>query len=1286
MKKIIKIASIIALFATTTFGALAGSLAWFTNAVVFGDPNVEGSAVGAYFAYGDGSAEKPYGIRETRHLYNLAWLQYMGFFYDRAGFTAENPPHFELAGNLTYNSSSAIKAIPPIGTSTNPFQGVFDGQGYTMSGYTFTNDIDKFGYYPKRVTSFTPMTDIGVFGVIDGEDTVVKNLGLSQNTVSSSSSSTNVVIGAAVGVADAKMENIAVDTPTISIGNGTSTGTLSDFGLVGRCNETYKKRVQKANGSVYNMNVDYETFVVEDSGEGTPGWGGSIDMASMHARLSDIMNNYIDTYSTDLPNSTTEYYDEDGSVVSSTTNSYLSYSFDSGEGQLRAYNKDKQGDGYNERIGAFQLGAWNQDTSTAASAQNGPNDWLISLSGGHWATRKVYYSHSGRPISDGNGNYLVRTSDTDIVNQNNPSKPTLWNLPSVGGSAGTISTTYNGSTLYLYVNNSGALKLGATQNTWTLTDVGNGKTVFKNNNNYCLFYYGGWKAIQNPSFIKDISKNTYMKPDLESGKHHEVTAANSYSFDTLWGTSGDGKYYEGLNGSEYKLNYYRGGLFSSEQGVQTNSGGTGDYVYDPTTKKFYMSGRSKYIYFSSNKYWSTSTSSSASTFDIIDASTSLSNCVVGEATDENGPDSRNGTSGMCYHDQNVTYFPLNAANADGKDDDKVTSIRKYEARQNNTGYVIGGNNFTSSSSEYNQGTVRVAKYSQTTNITNFNGTSFDDVYTVDSSGTFRAINSTDEKSFQKYAASKRAMESTLADSRAENAVYGLHFQQAPISINNLVTASYAEINGTVHRNYQLPASSIDFNLKQKGFVNFFAGSYMNKNTVDNFFTLHRVTRDSEDETKITAIDEILDVFSDGDESHSYILKMQTSSGVRYSKPYRMTSSGVYYELKDNPEDADIVYTAGDVSESVFNTKYSSNFVSVFNTSRIKSSSAISDNQKLAFYFEIPINAGEYCLGSDSTGTNGGYLLYLDIGANAQKAQRTEVFEKFVLVSDTYTYPDGIALVQNASSALTAIIAVVDNKRVATSSIDSKDSVAILIKATAVGTIALTRTSNTVALSRDGPDASKIDLRYKADSITATDGVSPLNLVSDSQTTRTETRVTYFDTDLSTSTVTKTVISHVDGVTDNTVVQTKNGSSVASPIVFKGLDYSEDKLNGTGHRFSDSELKALPTSGAQATTCFEYSYTIPSTTIVANLDWELLGSLITSGTDENYHTLTSYKFKMTRTGEDYVVTVDKASSTISVSIGGSPKSYTSFKYYINGTEVTVGSTPTINVVTPQQANS
>ena len=58
---------------------IAVSYAWFV-VCEFENPDISGYSTAAYFARGDGSEENPYIITNRRHLYNLAWLQYLGNF------------------------------------------------------------------------------------------------------------------------------------------------------------------------------------------------------------------------------------------------------------------------------------------------------------------------------------------------------------------------------------------------------------------------------------------------------------------------------------------------------------------------------------------------------------------------------------------------------------------------------------------------------------------------------------------------------------------------------------------------------------------------------------------------------------------------------------------------------------------------------------------------------------------------------------------------------------------------------------------------------------------------------------------------------------------------------------------------------------------------------------------------------------------------------------------------------------------------------------------------------
>ena len=169
-------------------------------------------------------------------------------------------------------------------------------------------------------------------------------------------------------------------------------------------------------------------------------------------------------------------------------------------------------------------------------------------------------------------------------------------------------------------------------------------------------------------------------------------------------------------------------------------------------------------------------------------------------------------------------------------------------------------------------------------------------------------------------------------------VYGMHFMNAPISIKNVYTADYAMINGDEYTdgNYQMVANSIDFKAKKKGHINFFSGTYYN-GADKNFFSLHEVKRNGNNITEIKSISKIYAHKTNSKADYIYLYDNNTYSGDYSEENYELAFD---VDWIINPE---------------------MNYYSVY-------------------YFEIPVNAGEYALGSASTG-DGAYLMYLDIGAN-----------------------------------------------------------------------------------------------------------------------------------------------------------------------------------------------------------------------------------------------------------------------------------------------------------------
>lgn len=192
----------------------------------------------------------------------------------------------------------------------------------------------------------------------------------------------------------------------------------------------------------------------------------------------------------------------------------------------------------------------------------------------------------------------------------------------------------------------------------------------------------------------------------------------------------------------------------------------------------------------------------------------------------------------------------------------------------------------------------------------------------------------------------------------ESKWYGFHFMNAAIGMNNIYTAPKATINGVTYENYQMTANSIDFKTKSNGHIAFFAASNYSFNR--NFFSLHEIFRNEEDPCVINKIREISKIYS----------VVKDSGGKDY----------IYlYTAVEGENDTSV---SGLTALDLEDTKYTLEFDCAW----INNTHAFNDNFLLnnaIYYFEIPVNKGEFALGSAPTG-NGAYLLYLDIGANGNQ--------------------------------------------------------------------------------------------------------------------------------------------------------------------------------------------------------------------------------------------------------------------------------------------------------------
>lgn len=288
------------------------SFAWLASGKYLNFPSsFGGSATPAYFAGGDGSFEKPFRITNAVHLYNLAWLQYLGYFNRREGFNnGLDQTYFALDGNIDMRG----RAIPPIGTEEYPFIGKFNGNGHKVTNLTISNKKGtgdlvyaptnaKFSNNILRFVDDTKAHDIeivGMFGVtgnynkyldtyantykgLNKADVNVTNFYVDKIHVRSNSAKT--LAGLAAGYIGGNFSNVGVYRSDIKFAANAqsiddtkivSSGVLSQYSLVGAYNE--------------------DLITWDDNVTGTGTWGGSIDMQRIYNRVKYAKDNYLTSY------------------------------------------------------------------------------------------------------------------------------------------------------------------------------------------------------------------------------------------------------------------------------------------------------------------------------------------------------------------------------------------------------------------------------------------------------------------------------------------------------------------------------------------------------------------------------------------------------------------------------------------------------------------------------------------------------------------------------------------------------------------------------------------------------------------------------------------------------------------------------------------------------------------------------------------------------------------------------------------------------------------------------
>ena len=841
-----------------------------------------------YPSYEYGGTDGPYQIDNATQLYNFAWLQYLGYFDDTT--------YFVLTDNI--NASGIV--LPPVGTSDNPFVGYFDGNGYTISGLRVSNDKTKLNNtnvdgnkfnIPHQALENEELTDsaeiVGFFGVVGEIDKdyklapfvpTVKNLTLSGATIETKTS--NSLAGIAAGYVNGVMEGVVV-SGTSTITNAEKnvtplsyTDNLSDYALVGFCEEPYRKSLKVETVNVYEPSVELGSLGrLGESGSGNA-WGNSIDIKKIYDEMvsayddGDSFFSYpvsqtirsVNGVTTVIINETTQIpatISQNGEVYHFKTThteaaSYAIYQQDgTNTGQSGASNAFNYLYG-DKMIGTINTATTYEDDTNAVYIKDKTNNFYLTLSlsgvesenlAAKWAFEA---SDNGYKIytkdNTGTKRYLCKNG-TNLIIGNDEATATEWTKNENNGTVQIYNDGY-----YLTCNEAwgGSIDFKAFNNRiYHLLNAANGVSS---------------SSVSSPSQQpnQDINTITYNKTILSYNRYHRYYADNYNIISHAELNQGNADFNKDPNSVALTYRFEGEGTFYNYTNDKTNQ------------KKIKVPG---------------------------------------------------------------TVLPI-----------LVNDNDDYKTLMNNTGYIISGDTGDAASGYGVRTTVRSASVAismigQSYSPSNPNNliiyTNSQAAYNQSS---FVNIETSSGLNLVKYAKSKEKLLSTLSSS---GLIHGLHFAGKNVSYSDTTIISKAYINGNEYNNYVLPKNCIDFNFKENGYVNFFAGSYSaNSSTnADSFFALYRIERNGETISS-NSIHEIKKIYTNSD----------SSTNLEYP----------YYFVYDSG------HSTGNQGTLLFDMQYL--------TSQ-------PPTQKALYYFEIPLNKGEYAMGQSGSKTNGAYLLYLDIGAN-----------------------------------------------------------------------------------------------------------------------------------------------------------------------------------------------------------------------------------------------------------------------------------------------------------------
>lgn len=763
------------------------------------------------------------------------------------------------------------------------------------------------------------------------------------------------------------------------------------------------------------------------------GWKAypSLDLVAVHSGSDYLAPNGTNavTNSADAP----AYWLADGNklyTVVGTTNYYL-------RAQTTGLSLNTAANGTN-----FTYNAANKTLSFTANNTT----YYVIYNGTNWTVSTSYVKGVVISVTSGNTTYYLNTDGSTVSTGTDASAATGWTY---NGTSGTVSTVVNGTPYYLRAQ----LETNNKRNSTNLTVTNNAAnaTTFAYSNGHLTCTLR--PANTNTTYTLSLHNETLKMVDTNKTYYTIYSGANYFGMSgtsvhndsqddaTLWEFSDTGTnvttsistlyngstyYYLRLSNNTILNTTATNTVYYYSNGRIRNANGSGRYLY--YNNGTWQRSGSNYTYTTTSRESVRFTAANVDLTDVAYETEKDTSAISAETvftaqspstltytqqdthTELTYTDVRNALLTLDNKQVQVltrsqttvpseypadTFVPLNVKSSDyNAENDSI------EASDDNTGYIVSGSAFHNADwpdksgdirvSEYNMSFISASTYQSVTTYSETTDSRLEVITGVDNgtySGWYRvsdnynknnnyvstamnsAVSSTNKISFtdlgfKRYEDARSSLSETFVNSTK---IYGLHFMNVTINKNNVARIPYANIEGELYTDYPVPRDSIDFNVKRRGFITVFAGTYFSGNTA--FFSLHRIFRDENNE--ITDIKEISQIY----------------------KP-REGDDFIYKYADDTYSDGKSASDCASIAFDMVRMTNPSNFIN-----------------NAVYYFEIPVNGGEFALSSVS-GKTGAYLFYLDIAANggmAEDKDRVTITERFTEEDYDVTLPKGIQL-------------------------------------------------------------------------------------------------------------------------------------------------------------------------------------------------------------------------------------------------------------------------------------